>query len=263
MRLVVASSAEEFGVLAADIVQAQLEARPDSVLALPTGSTPLGLYAQLRARSAAGACHLDKVRCFNLDEYVGLASADPSSYGYFLDTQLFQPARVPRANIRLLRGDAGDLNRECLRYDAALEAAGGIDLAILGLGANGHIAFNEPGTPWNSGTHVVRLASGTRAANARMLPPGQSVPRLGITMGIGTLLKARSLLLLVSDKSKRAALAALLGGTPDLAWPATSLYAHPALVVICAPRLDPPVPNPVSDPACDRRLQGRAARLQR
>ncbi len=263
MRLLVASGAGQFGALAADIVQAQLESRPDSVLALPTGSTPLDLYARLRERGAAGACRLDKVRCFNLDEYVGLDSADPASYGYFLDTQLFQPARVPRANIRLLRGDAGDLDRECNGYEAALAAAGGIDLAILGLGANGHIAFNEPGTPWNSGTHVVRLASETRAANARTFPPGRSVPRFGITMGIGTLLKARSLLLLVSSESKRAALAALLSGTPDLAWPATSLYTHPALVIICAAGLGAAGPEPVIAPACDPRLEDRASRLQR
>jgi glucosamine-6-phosphate deaminase len=200
--------------------------KPDLVVALPTGRTPLGLYSQLRQRPVC----FDRVRWFNLDEYVGLAPVDPLSYAYFLRDNFFRGLSVPLTNIRLLRGDAPDLLVESEDYDRAIQQAGGLDLAILGLGANGHIAFNEPGARWNRATHVVELSEQTRATNSEQ--QGNTVPGLGITMGIATLRSARQVLLLVSGETKRTALQALLSGYPDPQWPVTSLLDHPALMVI-------------------------------
>ena len=158
MRLITSATAQEFDSLAAEFLRRQLQAKPAAAVALPAGSTPLGLYAELRARVAADRGRLDETRFFDLDEYLALSAEDSLSFAHFLDRELFGPLEVPRANIRLLRGDATDPERECADYEAALADAGGLDLAILGLGANGHIAFNEPGTPWTS---VARGTAGT------------------------------------------------------------------------------------------------------
>jgi glucosamine-6-phosphate deaminase len=152
---------------AADMVADQLRMKPESVLALPTGSTPLGLYAELVRRSRLGDLRLAKSRIFNLDEYFGLAPSDPRSYAAFLARHLIVPLSLPASTSRLLRGDAVDPAAECRDYDAALRAADGIDLCILGLGGNGHIAFNEPGAAWDTHTHVVELSAATRDGTPR------------------------------------------------------------------------------------------------
>lgn len=237
MRILTADSAAQFDCLAAELVQSQLSAAPGAVLALPTGSTPLGLYALLRQHAAP---LLRTGRYLNLDEYLGWSPAHPLSYARFLMTHLLTPAGVPCGQIELLLGDAPDPQQECVRYDALLRAWGGIDLAILGLGANGHIAFNEPGTAWDTRTHVAPLAPDTREANARLMPD-TPVPRFGLTMGIATLREARTVLLLVSGSAKAQALARLLAATPDPQWPATSLHDHRRLTVLCAPELAPVV----------------------
>ena len=215
----------------------QLKAKPAAAVALPAGSTPLGLYARLRAHAAADRVRLDEARFFDLDEYVNLSAEDPLSFAHFLQLELFGPLGVPKANIRLLRGDATDPERECADYETALADAGGLDLAILGLGANGHIAFNEPGTPWTSVTHVARLAPETLASQAQRFAHARVAPERGLTMGIATILRARAILLLVAGEPKRTALTMLLRGIADVQWPATSLYAHPALTVLCAPEV--------------------------
>jgi glucosamine-6-phosphate deaminase len=186
----------------------------------------LGLYTQLRQRAVS----LAEVRWFNLDEYIGLAAQDPLSYAHFLRINFFDRMEIPNTNIRLLRGDAPDSQAECRDYDRAIDQAGGLDLAILGLGANGHIAFNEPGSSWNQRTHVVELSELTRTTNSNY--QGETVPARGITMGIGTLRAARAVLLLVWGETKREALQALCNGHPDPRWPVTSLLDHPDLTVI-------------------------------
>lgn len=220
-----------FDSRAADHVLAARARKPDLAIALPTGRTPLGLYSQVRQRPVC----LEQARWFNLDEYAGLAPEDPLSYAHFLHENFFQGLSVPVTNIRLLRGDAPDLQVESGDYDRAIQQAGGLDLAILGLGANGHIAFNEPGSRWNRTTHVVELSEQTRATNSEQ--QANTVPGLGITMGIATLRSARQVLLLVSGETKRKALQALLDGYPDPQWPVTSLLDHPALTVIADERL--------------------------
>lgn len=236
MQLTWCDSRDEFDTLAADEVAHLLTDNPQAVLALPTGSTPLGLYAQLRARAAAGAVSCGSASWFDLDEYAGVGADDDLSYARFVRTQLLDPVGVPENRVRLLRGDALDLPAECRDYDDAVARAGGIDLAILGLGANGHIAFNEPGSAWDRTTHVVELTVETRAANSPFAGQG-AIPRYGVTMGIATLREARAILLLVAGASKRNALEALRRGDPDLGWPVTSLVDHPNLTVVADAQL--------------------------
>jgi glucosamine-6-phosphate deaminase len=199
--------------------------------------TPLGLYSELIARSRAGTMSFDAARIFNLDEYCGLPQSDPHSYAAFLHRHLIAPAGIAAGQVRLLRGGAGDMPAECRAYDAALADCGGIDLCVLGLGVNGHVAFNEPGSPWDLGTHVVHLSEATRAAHERQAQSPWRIPAWGITMGIKTLLQSRHLLLLIAGAGKEAARAAVYAGVADINWPVTSLLAHPSLTIIelCAP----------------------------
>lgn len=223
-----------FDALAADQVAAALLKR-DAALALPTGRTPLGLYAHLRARAAAGEISFRRARVFDLDEYVGLSATHPLSYARYMHTELLDPVGASPHNVRLLRGDAPDLAVECGAYEEAIARAGGIDLAILGLGENGHIAFNEPGTPWDSRTHVAQLSDRTREVNHSA--DGTAIPERGLTMGIATIRQARAILLLVAGTAKQAALAALRRGVPDPRWPVTSLIGHADVTVICEARV--------------------------
>jgi glucosamine-6-phosphate deaminase len=172
--------------------------------------------------------HLDQAKIFNLDEYCGLAASDPHSFAGYLHRHLISPLNVRSEQMRLIRGDAANIALECRDYDAAIADWGGIDLCVLGLGANGHIAFNEPGTPWELRTHVATLSAGTRAAQRG----AWKVPERGITMGIATLIDARQILLLIAGPGKSAATAALHRGVPSIDWPVTSLASHPALTVI-------------------------------
>jgi glucosamine-6-phosphate deaminase len=228
---------QSLGEAAAERVAAVLDARPAPVIALPTGATPRGLYERLARRRRAGALAGDHARYFNLDEFVGLSASDPRSYAAFLRKHFLGPMEVADGRVRLLSGEAPDLEAECRAYDAALDSAGGLDLAILGLGANGHIAFNEPGTDWSKRTHVVTLAESTRRAQHLLFASEKEVPRQGITMGVATIRAARAVLLLVIGEGKAAALAALRAGRPDPAWPVTALLGHPRLTVLADQRL--------------------------
>jgi len=239
MELQWVDGADGLAEAAAEHVVAVLARFARPVIALPTGATPRGLYERLVRRGRTGALSLGSARFFNLDEFVGLAPSDPRCYAAFLTRHFLGPLDIPAERIRLLRGDAGDLPAECLAYDGALEAAGGIDLAILGLGTNGHIAFNEPGGDWKLGTHVVTLAPSTRRAQRLLFASEAEVPRQGLTMGIATIRAARAVLLLVMGEGKAAALGALRAGLPDPAWPVTALLDHPRLTALVDRRLLP------------------------
>jgi glucosamine-6-phosphate deaminase len=230
-------TARAFACAAADYVADRLRHNPRSVLALPSGNTPLGLYAELVNRCRSGLMSLAEARILNLDEYCGLAPTDPHSYAAFLYRHLITPLGLSSDRVRLLRGDAADLEAECRHYDAALAACGGIDVCVLGLGTNGHIAFNEPGSSWDQRTHVVRLAQSTRAAQSGQAGGERQIPMQGITMGIRTLREARHVLLLIAGAHKQAARAAFERGVQDIDWPVTSLLEHASMMVIelCAP----------------------------
>lgn len=237
MRVLSVPSAAALAAAAANWTAIRCATKPRAVFALPTGSTPLGLYAELIARSRAGDLDMSAAQVFNLDEFRGVSAGDTHSYAAFLRRHLLDALALPESRVRLLRGDAPDAAAECAAYDAAIAACGGLDAAILGLGANGHVAFNEPGTPWDLTTHVAELAESTRDAQARDVRARDAgdaweVPRQGLTMGLGTLRAARHVLLMIAGDTKRAARAALHRGIATRDWPVTALLDHPHLTVL-------------------------------
>jgi len=240
VRIVRASSPQELAAAGADAVERCLAQNRRAVLALPTGKTPVGLYAELVRRARTGARDLAEARIFNLDEYCGLAAADPASFAAELRRHLIDPLPLRPAQLRLLDGGAPDLEAECAAHERAISAAGGIDLCVLGVGVNGHIAFNEPGADWSLRTHVAELAATTRAAFT-LANPDRPVPSRGLTLGVRSILDARHVLLLIATPDKRAAAAALHRGIADPAWPVSCLTAHPDATVIelCAPACRP------------------------
>lgn len=200
-----------------------------TTLGLATGGTMLPLYAHLRAD---GGPDMRALRCFNLDEYVGLPPDHPASYQHYMNEALFRHLNHPPREAHLPDGGAPDAQAEALRYRALVQSAGGIDLQLLGLGRNGHIAFNEPGSGRDTRTRVVTLAEETRAANARFFDRIEDVPQQAITMGVSTIMKARRCLLLVTGAAKADALAQLTDGPIEAAFPASFLREHKDVTLI-------------------------------
>jgi len=200
---------------------------PDVVLGLPTGRTPIPLYREIAALHRRGALDLSSASTFNLDEFVGVAPADRGSYRAFMEAHLFSHVNLSRRRIHFLDGAAADLDRECARYERAIRRAGGIDLLVLGLGANGHIGFNEPARQLVAQTHRTRLTAATRAANAALFGGRPAaVPREALSMGMATILHARCIALMATGREKAGCVRAALHGplTPEL--PASFLQLH-------------------------------------
>lgn len=217
---------------AADFIAAEITRRPDCILGLATGSTPIGAYEALAARTRRGELSFREVRTVNLDEYKGLPPTHPQSYRHFMEAHLFSQIDIDPANTHIPDGLAPDPAAECTRYDALLEALGYADLQVLGLGRNGHIGFNEPGDSFPRGTHVVDLAQSTIDANARFFSCPQDVPRQALTMGIGGIMAARRVLLLVSGEEKAEALYQAVRGPITPRCPASVLQLHRDTVVV-------------------------------
>ena len=212
---------------AADFLAEEVAAQREIVLALPTGRTPIPFYDELAARHAAGRLDLTRVRGFNLDELV-LPRHDPRTFRAFMEQHAWGRTGLRRDRCDIPDGAAPDLEAECLRYERAITDAGGIGVAILGVGVDGHIAYNMPG-PMRLGTHVTRLPDGLAASLA--VPPGDW-PLRAITMGIGTIRAARRILVLATGESKATAVQRLVQGPDDPHWPCSFLHAHPDLDVI-------------------------------
>ncbi len=210
---------------AADLFAADVAARPDLVVAFPTGRTPVPFYDELARRHEHGRLDLSRVRGFNLDELV-LPREDPRSFHSFMQQHAWGRTGLVRGDIP--DGSAPDLAAECRRYEDALAAAGGIDLAILGVGADGHVAYNMPGLPVFP-THVVRLPDGLAAT---LGVPESSWPLRALTMGLGTIRSSGSVLVMAMGESKAAAVRALVHGPDDPEWPCSFLHAHPRLAVL-------------------------------
>ena len=205
--------------------------RPELVLGLPTGRTPLGLYRELRERSRPG--DWSGIRTFNLDEFVGLEAGDPHSYRSYMQAELFSHVSIDPAHIEFLNGRAADLRAECRRYEAAIDEAGGIDLQILGIGANGHIGFNEPADGLCAHTHVAELEQETRESNAqRFGGDWQHVPARALSMGMATILGAEEIVLIATGREKADAVRGMIEGliTPRL--PASFLQVHRNVTVM-------------------------------
>jgi glucosamine-6-phosphate deaminase len=209
---------------------------PTAVLGLPTGRTPLLLYEELARVTREQHVDWSAVRTFNLDEFVGLNAHDPESYRSFMQARLFQHLNMRPANIGFLDGRAPSLDQECARYEQAISAVGGIDLLVLGIGANGHIGFNEPTDALAARTHRVTLSEPTRAANALWFGGDLSrVPREALTMGVATILSARAVVLIATGESKVDAVRAMLDGGVTTRVPASFLQLHPQVTVMLDP----------------------------
>ncbi|MEK4145942.1 MULTISPECIES: glucosamine-6-phosphate deaminase [Robertmurraya] len=202
------------------------------VLGLATGSTPEGLYQKIIEKFNEGKVSFQDVTTFNLDEYVGLDREDVNSYYRYMKEKLFNHVDIKLERVHLPNGAAADLEAECQRYEKQIRQAGKIDLQILGMGINGHIGFNEPGTPFSSRTHVVELEASTREANSRFFPTLDDVPTQALTMGIATIMESKEILLLVSGEQKAEAIARLTDGDISEDFPASILRNHPNVTVI-------------------------------
>jgi glucosamine-6-phosphate deaminase len=229
-RLIVVRDAAEFARKAADEVVGLVTGRPNAVLALPTGRTPIGLYEELVDRVRGGRLDLSRVTVFALDEFAGIPHQHPTSNVSHLVRNLL--AHVPVARAFSFDGASPDYDEECRSYEKAIAEAGGIDLAILGIGRDGHLAFNEPGSPFDSRTRLVKLRPETRADLTWAFSNPASAPASGLTMGLGTIMEARAILLLAAGDEKADILTRALRGRPTTRVPASVLQRHPRLTVI-------------------------------
>jgi len=223
---------DEMSREAARFVAELVRRKPNCVLGFATGSTPLGLYKVLIRMHKEEGLDFSKVTTFNLDEYVGLPPEHDQSYHYFMWENLFKHINVDRRFVHIPMGMAQDVDAFCEWYEAQIEKAGGIDLQILGIGANGHIAFNEPGSSLGSRTRIKTLTGTTREANARFFAHPSQVPKYAITMGVGTIMDAKTLLLLASGDGKADAIWATCEGPITSSWPATIVQMHRLATVV-------------------------------
>ncbi|MCT7655807.1 glucosamine-6-phosphate deaminase [Oceanimonas sp. NS1] len=239
MRLIPLADAEQVARRAAHHIATRIERHGPSaqrpfVLGLPTGSTPLGTYRELVRLHRAGALSFRHVVTFNMDEYVGLSPSHPQSYHAFMHRHLFSQIDIPADNIHLLNGTAEDLDAECRRFENRIRHYGGVNLFLGGVGSDGHIAFNEPASSLASRTRVMTLTDATRRANARFFndDPAQ-VPRRALTVGVGTLMEAEEIMLLVTGAHKARALQAAVEGPVNHLWTVSALQLHPNSLILC------------------------------
>lgn len=232
MQIVILDTPEQVANYGADRFADQLNNKPDSALGLATGSTPIALYNALIARVQRGELSFAKARTFNLDEYLGLAGTHPQSYRYFMNEHLFRHLDIDLANTAVPDGATEQPLAACDAYEASIETAGGIDLQLLGIGRNGHIGFNEPSSSLASRTRVKTLTPDTVKANQRFFEDGEFQPHLSITMGIGTIMEARQILLLATGESKAAAVQATVEGPLAARCPASILQMHPKATLV-------------------------------
>lgn len=231
MQIIVCDDYKQMSGHGAAIVKKLLRDDPSAVLGLATGSTPIGMYDLLVQACADGEISFEKVRTVNLDEYVGLGEKDAQSYVHFMREHLFDKVNVKRENTHLPSGIAADLSAECARYSALL-AGMPQDIQVLGLGSNGHIGFNEPGTPFDSTTYVVQLTENTIRDNARLFDRQEDVPRKAITMGISEIMRAKRILLLASGANKAKAVYGLVKGEVSESCPASILQRHADVTLV-------------------------------
>lgn len=232
MRIYKASSYDEMSRKAAHVISAQVTLKPDCVLGLATGSSPIGTYKQLIKWYQDGDLDFSQVKTANLDEYKGLTKENDQSYYYFMVHNFFKDININMNNTNIPDGTNPDTAAECARYDQVIADLGGVDLQLLGLGRNGHIGFNEPGEDFRLGTHVVDLAPSTIEANKRFFASEDDVPRQAITMGIMHIMQARKILLAVSGEDKAEAVAQAFSGPVTPKVPASILQIHPDVVLV-------------------------------
>ena len=226
MLVIVTENYDAMSREAARLVADRLRKKPNLVLGLATGSTPLGLYKELIRMQKDDGLDFSKVTTFNLDEYVGLPPSHNQSFYYFMQENLFKHINLDPRHIHVPQGMAKDVDQFCRWYERRIEECGGLDLQILGIGANGHIAFNEPGSSLGSRTRIKTLTGTTRLDNARFFERHEEVPRYAITMGVGTIMDAKELLLLANDTGKADAVRAAVEGPITAMCPASIIQMH-------------------------------------
>jgi glucosamine-6-phosphate deaminase len=231
MNVVVLPTREAACLRAAEIVAALLAAKPDAALALPAGNTPRPVYDELARRHREQGLSFAGATTFALDEYAGMGRDHQASFARFLDEELYRRVDLPAARAHAPDATAADLGAACERYERAIEAAGGLDLCLLGIGGNGHVAFNEPGSTLAQGAHEIELAQETRAGAEREFGVGRA-PRRGITLGLREIHASKRIVILVTGAGKAEILHALLHEPPSSARPASLLLAHPDLTLL-------------------------------
>jgi len=230
MEVRVFDTSEQMSVAAAELFAHRIREKPDIVLGLATGGTPVKMYTDLARMHREGQLDFSRVVTFNLDEYIGLPPDHDQSYRYFMDSNLFDKVNISKENTHLPDGMASDLDAMCAAYEEAIKQAGGIDLQLLGIGGNGHIAFNEPGSPRDSRTRVVDLTPETIRDNSRFFKDESEVPTRAVTMGIASILETREIVLIADGAHKVEAIARSVEGeiTPDV--PTSFLQEHPKCI---------------------------------
>ncbi len=232
MNFITVKTYDALSAKAAEIILGVVKAKPDAVLGLATGSSPVGAYKYMIEANKKGEVDFSKVSSINLDEYIGLDGTHDQSYRFFMNDNLFDHINIDKANTHVPSGIAADMDAECKAYDARIESVGGTDIQLLGIGLDGHIGFNEPDKYFEKATHVVELDPSTIEANARFFASEADVPRKAITMGMGGIMSAKKVLLIANgEKKKDIVMKAFYGPiTPEV--PASILQLHPDLTVI-------------------------------
>lgn len=232
MKIRVYDTHEQCGRAAAAILAAQMIRKPDSVLGLATGSTPIPCYEELVRLYQAGVLDFSRIVTYNLDEYIGLQPDHVCSYHRFMRDHLFDHVNIPPESTHVPNGVAIDMTGEASAYDEAIARAGGIDIQVLGIGRNGHIGFNEPAASFTRGCHVVQLTKSTIDANTRFFASQDDVPRQAVSLGIGGIMAARTVLLMATGVSKAKAIRATVHGDITPRVPASILQTHPDVILL-------------------------------
>lgn len=232
MKIIRTKDYEEMSRKAANLISAQILLKPDCVLGLATGSTPIGIYDQLVEWYKKGDLDFSTVKTVNLDEYKGLTRDNEQSYYYFMHHHLFDRVNIDEENTHVPNGQVENGDEECLRYEALIKSMGGVDLQLLGLGRNGHIGFNEPAVDFPKITHCVDLTESTIEANKRFFASADEVPRQAYTMGIGTIMKADKILVVANGEDKADAVAAMVQGKINPEVPASILQLHNNVILV-------------------------------
>ncbi|MCP4589961.1 MAG: glucosamine-6-phosphate deaminase [bacterium] len=232
MEIIIADTYEGMSELAATMIERQLLRKPNSVLGLATGSTPIGTYQALVRKYKEEGLDFSKIVTFNLDEYLDLSPSHDQSYHYFMDQHLFNKINVEPRNIHVPYGHAEDVEQFCSWYEEEIRQAGGVDIQLLGIGGDGHIAFNEPGSSLGSRTRLKTLTKQTIDDNARFFTNPEDVPRFAITMGVGTILEAREIIMVANGKKKAEIVAEAIEGPITAQVSASALQMHPEVTVI-------------------------------
>ncbi|MEL7622654.1 MAG: glucosamine-6-phosphate deaminase [Clostridiales bacterium] len=232
MDRIICENYDEVSLLGAAMVAKVVKSNPRAVLGLATGSTPVGMYKRLVEMHKRDGLDFSMIRTFNLDEYYPIKKANDQSYDYFMRDNLFSHINIKRENIHLPNGECADPVAECAAYEAMLNQAGGVDIQVLGIGVNGHIGFNEPAEELQLPTHLTRLTASTIEANARFFESIEQVPTQALTMGMGTIMKARSILLLITGENKAPVVKKLFDRVVTTEVPASFLTLHPDVTVL-------------------------------